>query len=262
MSAGTRHRALVVLVVGSVAGGAAIVFGLPLNLFAPLAVLLVLLLPGLIVLAFLNSSFGRIEKAVLTLGISLGLTSIGGQLLNLTPLGLSAWSWLLWTAFLAAGALLLWRFRRLGAPAAQFRITPINIRRSALSRIAWFAPALTLLIVAVIVSRTPGGQQAGFTELWMVPSADGHSIQLGISSAELAETEYSLELRTGTSIEHEWSSIVLEPHKKWTTVVDLPADGAHDRIDAWLFLSHTPDRVYRSVTLSPAPTALGHGGDL
>lgn len=248
------NTVITLLVIASILAVASIDVGPARVLLTLLAVLLVLVLPGLLMtpLLFPTRSLGLPERVVLALGISLAVMSLGGQLLNIFPLGIRTASWLALLALLVAGALVIHRARDLAPITGLLGRRIVVIRLDAMRPVLWFVPALALLVLAVVVSRI-GLQETfgeGFTQLWIGPvSSDGRTTELGIRNAELGSTKYRLEMLVDGAVQQQWPSIVLSPDQEWHTHVALPADPAAHSLEAYLYLGNRPDELYRRVSL-------------
>lgn len=243
---------VVLLVAGSVLALTPIGVG-PLRVV--LGVLLVLVIPGLFVTSavFPGRLFGVPERVALTLGTSLVVIALGGQLLNLTATGLHAVSWVILILAVVAVAVASRRLRDRKAVAGWLRIdrSTIHAVRGASRQLVLVAAAAVLVLAAFVVSRAGAEATAtpGFTELWMRPTGtDAASVELGVRSAELSDAEYRLELRAQGEFRDDWT-FVLAPGQEWRTTFELPADLASERIDAELYRADRPDEVYRQVVL-------------
>lgn len=218
-----------------------------------LALPLVLVLPGYSIMAAMFSrrapSFA--ERLLLSVGLSLAITVLGGLVLHLTPWGLQKYSWvsLLAGITLSGSALALMR-RRGQVPTAPVRSAPHFSLSQGLLLLLAAAVVLTAIgLAAVGANRQP----TRFTQLWMLPVAGAarDRVRLGVSNMESVQMTYRLELAIGNTTIDEWQIIRLEPGERWETTVALPSvlpDTA--MIDAKLYRLDAPEEVYRAVALA------------
>lgn len=255
VSARRVGRIVAPIVIVSALGAMSLGMGLVDVLRAALAVLLVLVLPGLLVTSFLFSRFGGVpERAALAVGISLAVMSLGGQLLNLFPTGIGSASWLVLIAVPVTAALLILRFRGREAFNGLPSQHSITLGPEPLRSVLWFVPSLALLTLAVVVSRM-GAEDAldtGFTQLWIRPVvADTVIVELGVRSSEHGGDEYRLEMLIDGAVRQQWPSIDLSADQEWHTRVVLSSDQADQAVEAHLYLTDRPDEPYRRVRLQP-----------
>jgi hypothetical protein len=227
-----------------------------------LGLLLVLWLPGHAIVAALFPSWRlwAAERIVLHIAVSLGVTVVGGYLLNLTPWGLHATTWgvLLGTATLAAVGVALVRREE---PATE---TP----RAVLERLRRHKTSLILLALtgagmaaAVILARNGALAQPtnGFTQLWILSTgpAGAENLNIGIRSAETQTLSYDLALLTSDSVVRDWPEIRLQPGEEWSVKIPVPAGvAAGQPVAAVLYRQDDPETVYRRVLWwPPAPDA-------
>lgn len=230
-----------------------------------LAVLLVCLLPGYASTAVLfhGRSVDVPERAVLSVGLSLGSAVLGGLLLNLTPRGLTAVNWaallggstiLMCTVVLSARLLEAWRRPR--APEAVRRPGPASRRPGA----AQVMPILLLVGSFAIVVGAVALAQAGvrdqprdpFTELWLLPGAGQGQAVVGIRNAERTDLRGRLELTVDGAVVAEFAEIDLGPGETWERTVRVAGPVSPNPIIASLYREETPDAVFRLVRLWPS----------
>ncbi len=262
-----HHKPLDLIAVAALAGAALLIApwsGAVPVLSPVLGLLLVLWLPGHAIVAALFPSWSLwvTERIVLHIAVSLGVTVVGGYLLNLTPWGLHATSWsvLLGTVTLSAVAVALVRH---GDQPAE---TPAAI----FERLWRHRTSLILLVLtgagmaaAVIVARNGALAQptAGFTQLWIVSTgpAGGENLNIGMRSAETQTLSYDLALLTSDSVVRDWSAIRLQPGQEWSVQIPVPAGVATGQpVAAVLYRQDEPETIYRRVLWwPPAPGAAG-----
>lgn len=214
------------------------------------AVPFVLFLPGY---ALSYSIFGRmmlggIERLLLSVTASIALAILTGVLLNFTPWGLQANTWLFALAgiTLVAGAV---AFVRGHEPL----MTSVRFRRRAFrpGDAILYGGALLMLIGAMQFANlpAPAARVEGYSSLWILPmQANTHVANVGFSSSELQSTQYRMELRVDGHVVQNWREIVLEPGQSWTGSVTLPE--TRTRVEALLYRADEPNTIYRSVHLA------------
>jgi uncharacterized membrane protein len=256
---------LLVLALATAGVFAALLPGLPELLRAPLVLPLALALPGYALIALLDPGrhSGGIERSVMSLGLSLALTILGGLLLNLTPWGLRREPW----ALLLGGLTLLFavlsevRRQRLVAAPATSAATPRPTFRLHPSQALLLGLAALLMTGAVGVARFGALNQPsqGFTQLWLQAVEDGApgTVRLGVSNQEQGPMRYQLRVTSGEQLLGEWDNLELQPGARWEVVEALTlAPGAVQPIEATLYRDGEPE-AYRSVHLYLGPAAAG-----
>ena len=211
--------------------------GLPLGLFLPGYALTSALFPA--------RGLSIAERLLFSLGLSLALMAVGGLLLfwskhELRP---TAWTILLGAVTLLAAVVALARSWQRPAPAS------IGARLTKAQSIQLVLAAL-LVVGAVQLSRAGAaqGRNAGFTQLWMLPSdpARRNSLRLGVANHELRAMSYRLQVASGGAIVDEWPQITLAPDQQWSAIVALPEDRpAGPTVEATLYRLDEPASVYR-----------------
>ncbi len=208
---------------------------------------LVLWLPGYALAAALfgDGSVQRVERVLISLGLSIAVAILSGFILNWTPLGLNAatWAFVLVGVTLGASALAWWR--RSSVPQPQARPSA-SLQLSARDGVL-FALAGVIALLALTVARVGAVQQPqlGFTQLWMVPVSD-QSVQIGLTNIEAQPVTYRLVLRRGTRSLQEWPALALQPGQQWNVQVVLPSSDVSN-LEVLLYRSDAPDQVYRRV---------------
>ncbi len=191
-----------------------------------LTVLLVFVAPGyaLTQALFPFRTFSVAERAVLTIGLSLATTIVGGLVLNVTPWGLQIGSWLVLLMGVTAivGAVAIVQRRRVGKVLVRFPHIGINWQQGAL-----LAGAVLIAVTAVGVASVGAAQQhyAGFTQLYMLRvEAHGRgAANLRIVNHENETVQYSMVLRIDGHITRRWTTISMVAGGVWATVIPLPA---------------------------------------
>ena len=246
-----RHRALDLIIAAALAAGAmTLVRQAPdaslAHLF--LALPLVLLLPGyaLTAAAFPGAELSLAERTLLSLGLSLAATVLGGLALQWAPIGLAApaWAALLGNLTLAACLVALVRRLRVAPPAPRPGV--LLQRRQALM----LGTAGLIACTALLVAREGALQrQAGaVTQLWLLPAHQAGALQLGVANLESRPANYRLELSGAGDVLASWPSIALDPGERWEQSVTLPPSqsGVED-VRAVLYRLDEPGAPYRQV---------------
>lgn len=223
-----------------------------------LAIALVLVLPGyaITMAVFAARPLDHATTILFSIGLSLTVAILGGLVLNWTPEGLQASSWtiLLITMTLGAGAVALARRRALGIvkevyPWAWGGWFPLRRWDSVFFGLALLIVAGAFHIAVIGADNQPA---AGFTQLWLLPSAEGSSnvVRVGLSNGEAGVTRYRLQLFMRGTVIAEWPEIELQPHQTWEATATLPdnrADGA--TVEALLYRNDAPGVIYRRAQL-------------
>ena len=246
---------LLIVAVVAIANVVAVGLNLPPIIRTPLAIPLVLYLPGYtLALALLPpAALSRVEFLVVSVTLSIAVSALGGLLLGLTPNGLNPLSWtLMLSAVALAGALVASR-RSAGAatdpPSRWPRPGRVEV---AVLVLATLAVAAILTGTTVIASRMVAPPPA---QLWMLP-VDGqpNEAQLGMR-AGTPGGPYTIRLTSsGTQIAE--YPLTLGDGEQWQTTVTFdPADRTKP-IVARLYEGDS-DTDIRFVILAAAPTGGG-----
>jgi len=232
--------ALVVAVVPNVA--VRIVFAVP----------LLLILPGYAVSA---AVFGRGRPGVphlllLSFGLSLSTAALGGLLLDLLPFGLRSRSWSLFAVCVTWAACGIAVRRRAGSPGS-LRL-PSRPRLRVWEAILLISAGL-IAAGAVAFARTPlpAKNVQGYTALWLLPVSDHDRsmLRLGVTSAELHQSTYRVEVREGQRLLYGRHNLSLQPGQTWQQTIEAPSDpvAGPTAVTARLYRSDDPSTVYRRV---------------
>ncbi len=113
--------------------------------------------------------------------------------------------------------------------------------------------ALVLAVLAVGVARTPLPAKGvdGYTALSLLPAEPGSTttVRVGVTSAELRETPFRLELRAGGEILAS-ARLTLSPTDQWNGVVDIASVPTRRRsLEALLYRADRDQKPYRRATL-------------
>lgn len=217
--------------------------------FLPFGVLMVLFLPGYTITRALLPELDDAMRLLLSLGVSISLTVLGGLVLHFTPWGITTSSWAVWqSTFTLLGCLCAWACRR--RPATGRPVPP----RMSLPLVISLLTSLALTVTAVWLARESAFRAGtAFTQFWAVPSlADGQpALQIGIYNQEKETVAYQVYMESRGRILEQWSGIVLDSGQTWETVLILDSL-PQSPLRILLFRADDPDRIYRMVRVVPA----------
>lgn len=220
-----------------------------------LAVSLVLVLPGytMVTALFPKRTLGVAEQLLFVLGLNLAVAALAGFILNLTPWGVRGESWAIFLGFVTLAASVVAFARR--QPSALSK--PWNIALGGRQALL-FSLAALLTIGAVGVARSGAIQQptTPFTQLWITPvdEASPSMVRLGVRNMELTTEHYTMQLKTGSTVMQEWTTIALAPGETWEVTVELENGQATPQLEAFLYRASEPNHVYRHGVLWHAPS--------
>jgi uncharacterized membrane protein len=227
-----------------------VVFGLPLVLFCPGYALVAALIPG--------KSLELLFRLILSVGVSLMLTILGGLALHWVAAGLYADSWALFLGSLTFGgcALALVRRARAGGDARDGAVVTLPDLAINRKQGVTFGMAFVVIVIAVMIARFGASQlvTGGFTQFWMLPvPEDGPNIvRVGIHSREAQAERYRVEVMVGSATVKEWPTIELEPDERWETRLVLPIESTSaitTSVRANVYSLDAPNKIYRRAFL-------------
>lgn len=220
--------------------------------------LLVLVLPGYALsYALLGiDRLDRIERAAISLGLSLMLTVMGGLLLNVLPWKLSPATWLVWTTVITLHASVAAIIRVSMQNAATCRRA--SSRRWQLRRgeLALVLLAGMLVVSAYAVARVGAElQRSTFTQFWMLPAVGSEqpAVRLGIANTEGRTMQYQLQVFTDDERFIWRRRVALEAGHRWETTILIPSELTEveqgTRLEGRLFQVGLPENSYRQTRL-------------
>jgi hypothetical protein len=254
------HATLLLIVAAvAIANVVAVGLNLPPIIRAPLAIPLVLYLPGYaLALALLPpAALSRVEFLVVSVTLSIAVSALGGLLLGLTPNGLNPLSWVLMLSAVAIGGAFVASRRRsegdrpIDWPRRWPRPSRVEV---AVLGLAALAVAVILTGTTVIASRMVPPPPA---QLWMLP-IDGQPNEalLGMR-AGTPGGPYVIRLTSSGNQIGEYP-VMLGDGEQWqTTVTFNPADRTKP-IVARLYQGDSTSDI-RFVVLAPSTAASGGG---
>lgn len=218
---------------------------------------LVLLYPGyaLIAALFPYSGLDRPSRALLCVSLSVTLTILTGFIVNRLPLGLYAGSWAISLWFVTIAACIVAFLRRLFAPASQQALNQSlaeqcqNIRIP-IQQLALVGGAILLCIAGLVLAQYEAQRQppANTVQLWLLPmpQAGKATLRLGLDSIGSASGRFKVMLmRDGVALK-QWE-LNISPGERWETVVELQPGIIPQAIDAQLYRTDEPGKLYRNV---------------
>ena len=224
-----------------------------------LALPLVLVLPGYALTSaiFLQHAPGIAERLLFSLGLSLVVVILGGLVLNWTPSGLRASSWIVLLTIITLTACIIALKRRrgqniTGSSSSGIGHVSFTFRQGLLLSLAALIACGAVALSIVGASQQP---RPGFTQLWILPASGvtnaKNTVHLGMNSMELTSMQYRLAINVDGKVVKQWPSIDLQPGKKWEATLVLPQTGhtGTRRVEATLYLTDAPTTIYRDVVL-------------
>ena len=236
---------------------------------------LALVLPGYAVInaAFSRDALGTTERIVLSFGLSLLLSVVGGVVLDWTPWGLRAGSWIVLLGGLTIGACFYALARPHAAAGGDGGQTVVARQtlpsfgggsRARLVRDGVLVALAAGITVAAVWVAIDGARvrREGFSQLWMLPLGDGdRTVRVGLRSEELASTEYTVRLvADGTTVLRS-ERVRLEPGGQWEATVTVAEPGPVSQVEALAFRADDPTRPYRHVLLRPGGSPVQAGAN-
>lgn len=217
---------------------------------APFGILMVLFIPGYAIVSAALPKVGSEKTLLLSLGLSISISAVGGLVLNLTPWGLTPTTRSLWLSVIAlVGIILAWQQRR--THPHDFDIGLPSLQQE---NIAIFGLAGFVLLGSVLIAYVSSKQaETTFTQLWAIPlmtTESRYEIQIGIRNEEKQSEIYNLYIDEDGRRLEEWSEIPLELGGEWTTTVQL-SDKPSRPIRISLYRVNDLNNVYRWLRLSP-----------
>ncbi len=248
------------MVAGVTLAAAILTFTLPSD-FVPGRIVtlpLVLVLPGysLTSALFPNRSLGVPERALFSLGLSLVVVILGGLVLNWTPFGLRASSWVVLLGSITLGTCAAGLLRRRGQSVATLEWLRVGNIGLTVRQGLLLGLALAVLCGAVAISIIGAIRQPspGYTQLWMLPKGSDHltyTVQLGVSDMESSVMNYRLIITMDGTVVKVWDPIDLQPNQKWETTLVFPqtSHAGAIQVEAVLYRADFPLTAYRHVQL-------------
>jgi uncharacterized membrane protein len=189
------------------------------------------------------------EHLAYAIGASLASGIAGGLVLNamgfLTPLGWAIWLWAV-----TVGASLVAAASR-NAPALP--PWPGSVRIGGRNVVAF---ALAMLVTtgayALAIRDEAYPRQFHYTEFWLVPSAAGDRLAVGLRNVETKTVRFDVEITLDGHPFAVFRSLAMAPGAMWTREIPMLAAATVQKVEAKLYRPED-NRLYRSVSaLIPA----------
>jgi hypothetical protein len=184
------------------------------------------------------------EHLAYAIGASLATGIAGGLAINaaglLSPLGWAVWFWAV-----AVGASLVAAGRRDASDLPPW-LGPAGVR-------LWHGAALALAMLvatgayALAIRDEASQQQFKYTEFWMLPSADGGRLAVGVRSAETQDQRFDLEITLDGRPFAAFRSLTVASGETWVREIQVPILATPQKAEARLYRPED-NRLYRSVS--------------
>ena len=199
----------------------------------------------------------RLRGAVwilMTIILGLTITMLGGLILHFTPWGLQLRSWIAFITIVILIQILVGLLRGRSEPAlvAQTSVQSWNFELKPL-QFMMLVLAVVVAGISILVARNGVLTQprTAFSQVWMVASNPEQSqVNLGIKNEEQKAVTYRLVVQQGSTVIHEYPSLLLQANETWQDVLDI--DTGRDTtvpIEAVLYRTDEPNQPYRTVNL-------------
>jgi uncharacterized membrane protein len=162
------------------------------------------------------------ERLVLSLGLSLAVTVVGGVLLDWTPWGLQARSWVLLLGSITLSATAWTAYQERGRPLTHTGRPWMGLDRSGWTRLALAALVMSLAVTVGITGALLQ-PRPGFTQLWMLP-VDALSARVGVHNMEGMRVQYRLQVLADGTCALQWPLIDLEHNEQWERTIELSSE--------------------------------------
>ncbi len=225
-----------------------------------IGLLLVFLAPGYVVsmALFPQSNWSAMERVILTLGISLAFSVLGGIILYPLSVKLSPENWAYYYGSIILGFGIIAIIRRSKTYPARRKTDRAPESHAYLRPRPWqmalFGLSALIFIGAMVLAQTVAKYYPNteIVQLWMLPAENSSSpaIRLGIKVNESAPVEYSLWLQRGGYVVQTWPHIIVTPGEPWETTLEVnPNTAGTGPLEAYLYRYDQPTIPYRHVLL-------------
>jgi hypothetical protein len=109
------------------------------------------------------------------------------------------------------------------------------------------ATLVTTGAYALAIHDEVSQQEFKYTEFWMLPSADGGRLAVGVRSAEAEEQRFDLEITLDGRTFAAFRSLTLAPGESWVREIPVPVLSTPQKAGARLYRPED-NRLYRSVS--------------
>jgi uncharacterized membrane protein len=218
---------------------------------APLALPLVIFLPGWALTERSDGGMDGFERVAAATGLSLAVAALTALLLNLSPWGVRPLPWAVVLGGITAAATVLaaWTSReRRPSPGGSFsRPRPASL--------LMLAAAAGVVVLAVVVAREGALRQStpGFTQFWMQPGTGAGTVALGVTNHEHATIAYRVRLTAADRTVGEAGPFTVADGATWSATTPVAGETPDQPITATLYRVDQPGTAYRQTTFWPAP---------
>jgi hypothetical protein len=216
------------------------------------AIALVTILPGYAITTaiFVNTPLGITEKIAFSCGFSLGMTSLGGLLINFTQLGIQPTSWviLLGGVSIIGNVVALVRIKDQAQVDLRVVHVPLQVKQVVF---IFFAAAIMFGSYWYARNGAENRSLPATTRMWINWTDESqNNIVLKVQNLENIPMEYQVQLSTLSGQLQSWPPITLNTGDVWEGEYEMPPNAAEsDFIKATLFQIDSPGNVYREVFL-------------
>lgn len=225
-----------------------------------IGLLLVFVAPGYIIsmALFPESNWSAMERAVLTLALSLAVSVMGGIILYALKIPLLPETWALYygSIMLVIGSIAIFRRSKSyparrktdRAPESHAHLMP-RLWQLSLFGLAGLIFLGAMLLVREMAKHYPDTE---IVQMWLLPAENSSTpgVRLGVMVSESAPSEYSIWLGRGGYTVETWPRITLKPGERWETIVKVdPNMLGNGPLEAFLYRYDQPKIPYRHVLL-------------
>jgi uncharacterized membrane protein len=219
--------------------------------FLPVGLAMVLVFPGYVLVKVFLPSLEGTTVLLLSVSLSIALDVVGILVLNALPWGLRPTSWSVWLGGIILLGCLVAAIKRHYHPDLNTRIlSPFKINWRVVIPLL-IAASITL--VSIFIARSVFMQSGTiFTQLWALPTTieAPYKFQIGIRNYERRDEQYDLYVESQGKYIYSESDIKVASNEAWTIVLSLNEKPVKP-VTVYLYLSDTPDEIYRTVTIAP-----------
>lgn len=218
--------------------------------FAPVAILLVLVLPGYSISVALLPDLQGTVRTLVSLGLSLIVAVLGGLLLNILPWGLRPLPWAVWLGSITLASSIVAFVRDQGATVMpELRWPGLTV-----TSVAGLAAA-TVLLGLSFQAAVSGESQADthFTQLWAIPLHTGQqdTLEIGVRNEESATLSYRVTVKDNVgNILTTWDLPNLKQSEQRTEHMAIAIQPSTTQLNVMLVRLDSPNEIYRTVEIS------------
>jgi uncharacterized membrane protein len=208
---------------------------------------MVFFVPGHTVLRAIGVKTASVpEHLAYAIGASLAFGIAGGLVLNtigsLTPLGWAIWFW----AVTLGASLIAARGRETTALTPRPWPMAVGIRGRHVAAFA-LATLVSTGAFALAVKDEASPRQFHYTEFWMVPSATGDRLAVGIRNVETETASFEVEVTLDGHRFAVFQGLAMAPGATWSREIPMPVSATAQKAEARLYRPEG-NRLYRSVS--------------